>query len=595
MLVLGLSAGFHDAAAAVVVDGRLVAAVEEERISRTKHDGAFPGRAIDAALAAAGASPADVGLVVHHERPVGVVDRYLSTRLRTGPTAPRALFVDLPKVVRTQLGAGHRVARWFADRGVRTPPLAYSDHHLSHAASAFLPSPFERAAVITFDGVGEWASATVGRGDGARVQVDGQTDFPDSVGLLYTAMTEYCGFRPNSGEGELMGLAPFGEPRFADVLLDRVVDVADDGSVRLDQSYFAFLRGRRGTSRRWHQLFDGPPRPRGAVPGRREADLAASVQAVLDEVLLRTARHLHRTTGLDAVCLAGGVALNCAANGRLLREGPFEHVWVQPGAGDAGAAVGAALWGAVELGGAERVVAGPDGMSGAFLGPAFPAAEVRSFLEGAGVPHRVVDQPDELRAEVARRLADGAVVGWFTGRMEFGPRALGHRSILADPRDPDVQSRLNGLVKERAAFRPFAPAVLADRAEDWFDVGTDLPYMTVTVPVRAERRTRVASGAAATDDLVAEVQQVRSELPAVTHVDHSARLQTVDEVRNPEFAALLRAFDDLTGCPVLLNTSFNARDEPVVCTPADALATFRRTGLDLLVLEHCLVEPEDRP
>ena len=572
-----------------MVDGQLVAAVEEERLSRRKHDGSFPARAMDVALAVAGAGAADVDLVVHHERPVGVLDRYVATRLRTGPSAPRSLFVDLPRVARAQLGVGHRIARWFADRHAAVPPVAYSEHHLSHAASAFLPSPFERAAVITFDGVGEWASATVGRGDGARVRVDGQTDFPDSVGLLYTSMTEYCGFRPNSGEGELMGLAPFGEPRYADQLRDQVVQVADDGSVQLDLRYFSFVRGRRSTSRRWHQLFGGPPRPRGAAPGRREADLAASVQVVLDDVLLRTARHVQRQTGLDAVCLAGGVALNCVANGRLAAEGPFDHVWVQPASGDAGAAVGAAMWGATELGGAPRVVGPSDGMSGAFLGPSFSPGEVRDFLSSAGVAHRTAGSPDDLRAEVARRLAGGEVVGWFCGRMEFGPRALGHRSILADPRSPDVQSRLNGLVKERAAFRPFAPAVLAERAGEWFEVAGEHPYMTSTVPVLPGRRTSVAASSD-DDDLVAVVQQVRSELPAVTHVDHSARLQTVDEGRNPEFAALLRAFERLSGCPVLLNTSFNARDEPVVCTPADALATFRRTGLDLLVLEDCLVE-----
>ena len=590
MLVLGVSAGFHDSAAAVVVDGVLVAAVEQERLSRVKHDAAFPSDAMDVALAAAGATAGDVDLVVHHERPVAVLDRYLATRLRTGPLAPRSLFVDLPRVARTQMGAARRVERWFADRGLRTPPLSYAEHHLSHVASAFYPSPFERAAVLTLDGVGEWATSMTARGDGNRLDVLGQVDFPDSVGLFYTAVTEYCGFRPNGGEGELMGLAPFGEPRYAELLLDRVVDVAADGSVRLDLRYFSFLRGRRSTSSAFHQLFDGPPRARGAAPGRREADLAASAQVVLDEVLLRAARHLHDQTGLDSLCLAGGVALNCVANGRLRDDGPFEHVWVQPAAGDAGAAVGAALWGAYTAGGATRSVEGGDGMAGAFLGPSFSPDEVRDWLSAAQVPHRAVADRDELVREVAGRLADGETVGWFCGRMEFGPRALGHRSILADPRSPTVQARLNGLVKERAAFRPFAPAVLAEHAADWFEPVVELPYMTATVSVRDQHRTKVDGPPPSS--LEDEVQQVRSALPAVTHVDHSARVQTVDPGRNPEFTALLRAFYEQTGCPVLLNTSFNSRDEPVVCTPQDALSTFRRTGLDLLVLEDCLVEAE---
>jgi carbamoyltransferase len=588
VLVLGVSAGFHDSAAAVVVDGVLVSAVEQERLSRVKHDARFPGAAMDTALAVAGATPADVDLVVLHERPVAVLDRYVATRLRTGPTAPRSLLVDLPRVVRTQMGAPRRVGRWFADRGCRTPPLAYSEHHQSHAAAAFYPSPFEQAAVLTLDGVGEWATALTARGAGSDLHVLSQVDFPDSVGLFYSALTEYCGFRPNSGEGELMGLAPFGEPRFAELLMDKVVDVGPDGALRLDLRYFAFLRGRRSTSRAFHELLGGPPRPRGDVPGQREADLAASAQVVLEEVVLRSARHLHEETGLDAVCLAGGVALNCVANGRLRAEGPFRDVWVQPAAGDSGAALGAALWGAYQVGGAEREVLLPDAMAGAFLGPSFSGAEVRSWLDAEQVDYRVEPDTEALVEQVADRLADGAVVGWFCGRMEFGPRALGHRSILADPRSPTVQARLNGLVKERAAFRPFAPAVLAEYADDWFEAAGDLAYMTATVQVRDQHHRAVEDDGAVT--LEEQVQQVRSVIPAVTHVDHSARLQTVAADRNPEFTRLLRAFHRRTGCPVLLNTSFNARDEPVVCTPQDALATFRRTGLDLLVVEDCLVE-----
>lgn len=592
--VLGLSAGFHDAAAAVIVDGRVVAAVEEERISRVKHDPAFPARAADTCMAIAGCGPEQIDLVVFHEKPLDVVGRHLNSRLRAGPSGVPALVGRTPNTVAAELGVGRQIRTWFADRGASLPPVWFSEHHVSHAAAAFYPSPFDAAAVMTVDGVGESVTSTIGVGRERRLQVDCELRYPDSLGLLYSAFTAYCGFRVNGGEGELMGLAPFGVPRFADVIREELVDQHDDGSLRLQRRYFAFDGGRRATNRRFHELFGGPPQPLGAVPTQREADLAASVQVILEDALLAMAREVHGRTGLPNLCLGGGVALNCVANGRLRRDGPFENVWVQPAAGDAGNAVGAALWAWHEVLGNERLSSDDDRMGGAFLGPSFSRAEVHDFLDRERVAHRCL-AGDELLDEAVAHLAAGDVVGWFQGRMEFGPRALGHRSILADARSPHVQQRLNEMVKERATFRPFAPAVLARSAADWFDPDGGSPYMTFVGSVASAhlRPDGDPGDRFDADDLAARVARVRSTVPAVTHVDGSARVQLVDVERNPEFAALLERFHDQTGCPVLLNTSFNARDEPIVCSPADALATFRRTGLDVLIVEGCVVTRDD--
>ncbi len=591
MNLLGISCGFHDAAAALVVDGVVVAAVEEERLTRVKHDPSFPERAADTCLQIAGLEAADVDVVVLHEKPLGVMNRHLTTKLRGGPRAWPSLLTSTPRVLREQLAVGHQVASWFRRRDAAMPPLQYAEHHASHAAAAFYPSPFAEAAVMTVDGVGEWATSTMGQGRGHRLSVDRELRFPDSIGLLYSAFTEYCGFRVNSGEGELMGLAPFGEPVYADRILDQVVDLRPDGSIRLNQKYFAYLRGRRTVNRRFEQLFGAPTRPLYSPPTRREADLARSIQVVLEEILLTMANELHRETGLDQLCMAGGVGLNCVANGRILRDSPFTDLWVQPAAGDAGSAVGAALHTWHETLGNLRTPVEPDGMSGGFLGPAFGPDEVRAFLDAEGVEYRTVPDRDELCRLVAEQLDEGRVVGWFQGRMEFGPRALGHRSIVADPRSPTVQGRVNTLVKERASFRPFAPAVLADRVADYFEFDGFAPYMNLAMPVREDLRVENPSPEDP-DDLAAVVAQVRSTVPAITHVDYSARVQTVSADTNPEFAQLIEAFARRTDCPVVLNTSFNSRDEPVVCTPADAYRTFRRTGLDLLVLEDCVIERE---
>ena len=587
-MLLGLSAGFHDSAAALVADGRVVAAVEEERLTRRKHDPSFPQRAADTVLAIAGIEPCDLEAVVFHEKPLGVLDRHLTSRLRNGPSGALGLLFDTPRVVGESLGVVQQIHRWFADRATAVPPILYGDHHTSHAAAAFHPSPFESAAILTVDGVGEWSSSTTGRGVGSRVIVEREIRYPHSIGLLYSAFTSYCGFRVNGGEGELMGLAPFGRPVHADRIRE-IVDLADDGSIRLDQRYFAYARGRRMTNRRFHDHFGGPPHPLGAPPSQRTADLARSIQVVLEDVLMAMALDLHRATGEDRLCLSGGVALNCVANGRLLRDGPFQDIWIQPAAGDGGSAIGAALWAWHDVLEHPRIADANDGMHGSFLGPAFGRDEISDWLRSEHIAHREVHDDDDRSREVAARLADGAVVGWFAGRMEFGPRALGHRSIIADPRSPDVQGRINAMIKERAAFRPFAPAVLEEHAHEWFDLDGAAPYMNVVTQVAAERLVDAApsTSGASFEERIAEV---RSTIPAVTHVDGSARVQTVDEVRNPEFTRLLRHFERATGCPVLLNTSFNHRDEPIVCTPEDAVRTFRRTGLDVLVLEHCILE-----
>lgn len=594
-MILGLSYGFHDSAAALVVDGEVVAAVEQERLSRQKHDSSFPSHAADVCLAIAGATAADIEVVAFHEKPIDVVDRHVRSRLRAGPRGIPAWLMETPRVVQSQLGVPHQLNRWFQQRGERTPPVLFGEHHVSHAASAFYPSPFRSAAVLTVDGVGEHATTSIGAGQGRNLRIDEQLNYPDSIGLLYSAFTSYCGFRVNSGEGELMGLAPFGEPRWAEHITDKLLDVRPDGSVTLHQKYFAYLNGRRMTSKRFHRLFDGPPTKLGAPPTQREADLAASVQVVLEDLMLGLARRAHHNTGADALCLAGGVALNCVANGRVLREGPFQDLWIQPAAGDAGSALGAALWAWYQMTDDERVPGELDSLNGAFLGPSFGREEIEEWLQKEGVAFQPVPDDDQRARCVADRLSDGAVVGWFTGRMEFGPRALGHRSILADPRSETVQRRINSLVKERAAFRPFAPAVLLERASEYFTIDAPAPYMNIVADVADSQRVDGSEHDGDSDESAPFediVSQVRSTIPAVTHVDHSARIQTVDARQNPEFHRLLSAFDASTGCPVLLNTSFNARDEPIVCTPDDALRTFRRTGLDLLVLEHCLIEAD---
>ena len=596
MNVLGISAFYHDSAAALVRDGELVAAAQEERFTRVKHDDGFPVNAIRYCLRTGGVGREELDSVVYYDKPLTTFVRLLRTYLRVGPNGFGSFQTAMPLWMRKKLWIPYLIERGLHDLGYRTPEAVYfTEHHESHAASAFFPSPFESAAVLTFDGVGEWATSSIGVGEGNRITIHSQLFFPNSIGLLYSAFTQHCGFRVNSGEYKLMGLAPYGEPRYADRILDELIDLREDGSFRMNMRYFGFLGGLRMTNSRFEALFDGPAREPESEITRREMDLARSIQDVTEEIVLRMARHAAAVTGQRNACLAGGVALNCVANGRLLREGPFERVWVQPAAGDAGGAIGAALYGWHQIAGQPRSVDvdGGDGMSGAYLGPGFSDDEIEAYLRFNGYPHTRIADDRERAGRIAELVADGRVVGLFTGRMEFGPRALGHRSIVGDPRSPTMQSVMNLKIKHRESFRPFAPAVLAERAAEYFDIDVESPYMMLVAPVA--ERLRTANGHPRAGDLRDWVNEVRSELPAITHVDHSARLQTVSREGSPEFHAILSAFDELTGCPVMINTSFNVRGEPIVCTPEDAYRCFMRTEMDHLVLGSHVLAKADQP
>jgi carbamoyltransferase len=592
--VLGISAFYHDSAAALVQDGRLVAAAQEERFTRVKHDDAFPVNAIRYCLRAGGVAPDGVDAVVYYDKPITTFVRLLRTYLRVGPKGFASFQQSMPLWLRKKLWIPYLIERGLLELGYERPgSLLFTEHHESHAASAFFPSPFESAAVLTFDGVGEWATSSIGVGEGNRITLERQLFFPNSIGLLYSAFTYHCGFRVNSGEYKLMGLAPYGEPRYADRILDELVDLREDGSFRMNMRYFGFLSGLKMTNSRFDGLFDGPAREPESEITKREMDLASSIQEVTEEIVLRIARHAASLTGQRDACLAGGVALNCVANGRLQREGPFERIWIQPASGDAGGAIGAALHGWHQITDHPRVPTGEiDGMSGAYLGPDFPDAEIEAYLDANGYPHTTIEERPERAARIAELIADGKVVGLFTGRMEFGPRALGHRSIIGDPRSPSMQSVMNLKIKYRESFRPFAPAVLAERAEEFFDIGVESPYMMLVAPIQEELR---ASNGHQSGDLREWVNEIRSSIPAVTHVDYSARLQTVNSEQSPEFHAILSAFDALTGCPVLINTSFNVRGEPIVCTPEDAYRCFMRTEMDALVLGSHVLEKRAQP
>lgn len=606
--ILGISAYYHDSAAALVRDGEVVAAAQEERFTRVRHDPSFPERAIRYCLEAGGLAAEELDYVAFYEKPLRKFDRLLATYLALAPAGFPSFSRAIPKWLRERLFQRGELRRRLGTRTSpadkrtlqvgssrrRHPCLVFPEHHESHAASAFYPSPFADAAVLTIDGVGEWATATYGVGEGHRLRLSRQLDFPHSLGLLYTAFTTYCGFRANSGEYKLMGLAPYGTPRFAGLILERLVELCEDGSFRLDQRYFNYCGGTTMTSGRLHRLLGRPPRIPESELLPFHCDVAASIQAVTEEIVLRMARQVQRETGKSRLCLAGGVALNCVANGRLAREGPFEELWIQPAAGDAGGALGAALLVWHQLLGrprdAERTAAA-DRARGMFLGPAFDNSLIQSALDVEHIPYTRFDDEPALLAAVAEDLAAGRVVGWFSGRMEFGPRALGARSILGDPRSPAMQSHINEKIKRRESFRPFAPAVLAERAADYFAVpeSFESPYMLIAAPVHERRRI-------SPDDsgLVGlERRQVpRSEIPAVTHVDDSARLQTVDPQRHPRFHRLLKAVERRTECPVLVNTSFNVRGEPIVCTPCDAIRCFLATDMDVLVIEDFVVRKE---
>ena len=596
--ILGISAYYHDAAAALVADGRVVAAAQEERYTRRRHDERFPAHAVRWCLESQGIGLGDLDAVVFYDKPFLKFERLLETYLACAPHGLRSFVAAMPVWIKEKLflkSELRRELRAIAGEGATLPKLLFSEHHLSHAASAFFPSPFERAAVLCLDGVGEWATASAWVGEGARLRPSWELHFPHSLGLLYSAFTYYTGFRVNSGEYKMMGLAPYGEPRYADLIRRHLVDVKPDGTFRLDMRYFGYATGLRMTTARFHALFGGPPRrPEDAVD-QRTMDLAASIQQVTDDIVLRLARSLRRETGERNLCLAGGVALNCVSNGLLLREGVFDDLWVQPAAGDAGGALGAALLAWHETGGARACDGTTDAMGGSLLGPQWSDDEAEAFCRGQGLPYQRLD-PESLVDRVSGLLAGGAVVGWMQGRMEFGPRALGNRSILADPRNPAMQRELNLKIKFRESFRPFAPAVLAEEAQAHFELDRPSPYMLLVAPVRhAQAAMAVGGGASGLERL----RGVRSPLPAVTHVDRSARVQTVDRGINPRFHSLIDAFGRKTGVPLLVNTSFNVRGEPIVCTPTDAYQCFMGTSIDVLVLGSCLLlrdaQPQDHP
>ena len=593
-VILGISAFYHDSAAALVVDGDIVAAAQEERFTRRKHDHAFPVHAIRYCLDEAGIEPEQLDYVGFYDKPFLKLERLLETYLSYAPRGFRSFLQFVPLWTKQKLHLPRTIVRGLDGRYRRQ--IVFTEHHEAHAASAFFPSPFEEAAILTMDGVGEWATTTYGVGRGNRIELTHEIRFPHSIGLLYSAFTYFTGFKVNSGEYKLMGLAPYGEPKYVDRIYDHLIDLKHDGSFRMDMSYFEYCEGLRMTSRRFDELFDGPPRQPEAPLTEREMDIAASIQTVTEEAMLRAARHVHGETGLRNLCLAGGVALNCVGNGRLLREGPFDQVWIQPAAGDAGGALGVALFIWHQLLDRFREIRRPDAQHGSLLGPRSTEAGIRAFLEGVGAVYQEYPDDHSLCDAVADLLARGQVIGWFQGRMEFGPRALGSRSIIGDARSLDMQSVMNRKIKFRESFRPFAPSVLRERVDDYFDMrpGQDSPYMLLVAPVRDRHRVPV-------DDRENDLRGldkrtvVRSDVPAVTHVDYSARVQTVDAERHGRYAALLRAFEAKTGCPVLINTSFNVRGEPIVCEPDHAYRCFMATNMDVLVLERFVLRKPAQP
>jgi len=593
--ILGISAFYHDSAAALVVDGKIVAAAQEERFSRRKHDPRFPASAIRYCLAEARIDASEIDHVVFYEKPFLKFERLVETYLAFAPRGFQSFRKAIPvwlkeklfqkSVLRDHLGKIDRGVDWEAR-------LLFADHHQSHAASAFFASPFSESAILTLDGVGEWTTTSAGYGKDNAIDLSREINFPHSVGLLYSAFTYYTGFKVNSGEYKVMGLAPYGEPKYADLILEHLVDMKEDGSYRLDLGYFDYCTGLTMTNRRFDALFGGKPRDPSERLEQRHMDLAASVQQVTEEIVLRLTRSLAREGQSENLCLAGGVALNCVANGKILRARNFANIWVQPAAGDAGGAVGAALAAYYQFAGQPRHPPASDAMAGGYLGPSFTQSEIEQRLAEAGAVFSTLDDNTLLRGTVEALTAEKAV-GWFQGRMEFGPRALGARSILGDPRSPTMQSSLNLRVKFRESFRPFAPAVLREDAANWFDLDGDSPYMQIVAGV-LERRRRPANPG---DDRLFGIERLnipRSEIPAVTHVDYSARIQTVHADTNPRFHALLTAFKAETGCPVLVNTSFNVRGEPIVCTPEDAFRCFMGSGIELLVIGNCFLTKADQ-
>jgi carbamoyltransferase len=587
--ILGISAFYHDSAACLLRDGEIVAAAQEERFTRRKGDPDFPRRSVDYCLRKAGIQVGDLQHVGFYDKPLLKFERILETYLGIAPSGLKSFLMAGPLWIKEKLYLDrqlHDALGWDGQ-------ILYAEHHESHAASAFFPSPFDEAAILTIDGVGEWATASIGVGSGNQIELLRELHWPDSLGLLYSAFTYYLGFKVNSGEYKVMGLAPYGEPKYVKQILDHVVNLRPDGSLQLNQEYFNYLGGLTMTNGAFDRLFEGPARVPETPLVQKHLDLARSVQEVCEQAMLRMARTAHDITGKKALCLAGGVALNCVGNGRILREGPFEKLWIQPASGDAGGALGVAqlIW--HRHLGSPRPSTPTDSMRGAYLGPEFAPEEIEAYLDSVGAVYHRMDR-DALIERAAELLVDGSVIGWFAGRMEFGPRALGGRSILGDPRNPVMQSQMNIKIKFREGFRPFAPSVLREKVAEWFELDVDSPYMLLVAPVRKDRRRPVTEE----EDSrwgIEKLKVQRSEIPAVTHVDYSARIQTVSRGDNAEYYDLIHAFERRTGCPVLVNTSFNVRGEPIVCTPADAYRCFMRTNIDYLVLWPYLLSKAEQP
>ncbi len=588
--ILGISAFYHDSAACLVRDGEIVAAAQEERFTRKKHDSEFPHHAVQYCLREAGIGASDLRCIGFYDKPLLTFERLLETHLATAPLGIRLFWKSMVVWIKKKLW----IPQIIQEELQCDVPVLFGEHHESHAASAFYPSPFEEAAIMTLDGVGEWTTTSYGHGRGAEIHTLAETRFPHSLGLLYSAFTYFTGFKVNSGEYKLMGLAPYGEPKYVQQILDNVIDLKDDGSFKLNTRYFDYMSGLKMTSSAMDGLFDGPPRQPESPLTQREMDLARSCQVVTEEVMLRIARQVHAETGSKNLCMAGGVALNCVGNGRILREGPFENMWIQPAAGDAGGALGVALalWYRY-LNNERSVSESGDAMHASLLGPAFDVDEIASFMREQGAVGRHLED-GELSVSVAEALAEGKVVGWFQGRMEFGPRALGARSILGDPRSKETQSVMNLKIKFRESFRPFAPSVLREHVHDFFELDADSPYMLQVALVKQERQIAMSE---AEEGLfgIEKLNVPRSDLPAVTHVDYSARVQTVRRQDNPRYYDLIEAFYRLTGYPVVVNTSFNVRGEPIVCTPEDAYRCFMRTNMDYLVLGNYVLDKRDQP
>ncbi|MEZ5419459.1 MAG: carbamoyltransferase [Vicinamibacterales bacterium] len=588
--ILGLSAFYHDSAAALLRNGQIVAAASEERFSRKKADERFPRHAVAFCLKQAGITTRDLTHVGFYDKPLLKFERILETFLGIAPRGFTQFRLAGPLWIKDKLYIDNHLRQELEYEG----RILYCEHHESHAASAFLPSPFDEAAILTMDGVGEWATTSIGVGRGSDIEILDELHWPDSLGLLYSAFTYYTGFKVNSGEYKVMGLAPYGEPKYVDLILKELLDLKDDGSFRLNQKYFDYLAGLTMTNEAFNELFGGPPRQPESKLTQKEMDLARSVQAVCEEVMLRMARAAHARTGLDRLCMAGGVALNCVGNGRVLREGPFKEIWIQPAAGDAGGALGVAqLIHHRHQKQPRTVVPGRDSMQGSYLGPEFTPDEIESYLKSVNAVYTRVPDP-QLFDTVAGHMADEKIIGWFNGRMEFGPRSLGARSILGDARSPKMQAQMNLKIKFREGFRPFAPSVLRERAGEFFELDCDSPYMLLVAPVRAERRIPLT---AAQHELwgIDKLNVPRSDIPAVTHIDYSARVQTVTPEVNGRYYALIKAFEQKTGCPVIVNTSFNVRGEPIVCTPEDAYRCFMRTHIDVLVLGPFVLEKPAQP